>query len=173
MSGKKGFTLMELLIAAAISTILMVFATIQYRESASEARWTQAKVNAEQLANAVQRAELDYENIKFSCDADFYMKNMYGTCSYTREEARVAPATLIPCGYAEKGIWAADSFRYYVCKDSSSSPIACSACQVADALVCVVPNCLSKLSTKHKRYSYCVTKDGAFEYTNGTWCAGE
>ena len=62
----KGFTLVELLVAATIIGILAVFATNSYRNGVAETRWAQAKANLDQLAAAVQRVKLDYPAVKFS-----------------------------------------------------------------------------------------------------------
>ena len=60
LGARKGFTLVELLVAATIIGILMVFATNSYRNGVAETRWAQAKGNVDQLAAAVLRARIEY-----------------------------------------------------------------------------------------------------------------
>ena len=59
MGNKRGFTLLELLIAATILGLLAVFATMSFRYSASDNRIAAAKIKTAQLAAAVQSFRLD------------------------------------------------------------------------------------------------------------------
>lgn len=60
MHNKQGFTLLELLIAAALVAVLAMFATQAFRSSASDIRIEDAKARALLLVNAAQRYYLEY-----------------------------------------------------------------------------------------------------------------
>lgn len=60
-----GFTLLELLIAAAIIGILALFATVSYRNSAAQTRVAQARAVTQSLAMGNYRAHIDYPSIRF------------------------------------------------------------------------------------------------------------
>ena len=170
MTDKKGFTLVELLVAAAIISILLVFATVQYRNSAAEARWTQARANAEQLANAVQRALKDYPGMKFNPAVE--LVDIHGmTCPTTRYTPEpFEPYILIHCGFLEKVKWAKQGyFEYFVCKDSTLTTDHCPAA----ALVCVSPKCSARMPREYKLRRYCVFEDGARDYVSEDRCPVE
>lgn len=60
-----GFTLLELLIAATIVGILALFATVSYRNSVAQTRFSQARGVVQVLAMGNYRAHIDYPNITF------------------------------------------------------------------------------------------------------------
>ena len=144
----KGFTLVELLVAATIIGILAVFATNSYRNSVAETRWAQAKANLEQLAAAVQRARLDYPSLRFSNTA---MSTTSSTvCGlYPGISATVSPLMLINCGYLEGSDWNSGYFQYYVCDNRTTAP-----CK-SSAIACVGVNSTAKVPAKFKNYIYC------------------
>ena len=144
----KGFTLVELLVAATIIGILAVFATNSYRNGVAETRWAQAKANLEQLAAAVQRVKLDYPAVKFS---NTEMSNTTSdTCSfYPGVRGTFSPAVLIPCGYLEGSDWNSEYFQYYVCDNRTSSP-----CK-SGAIACVGFSSNAKVPSRYKNYTYC------------------
>lgn len=162
---KKGFTLVELLVAATILGILVVFATNSYRNSVAETRWTQAKAMADQFATAVQQSKLDYEWLKFTSDPMSNSSNNTD-CPFSQDMSTQTPSTLIDCGYLENSSWNNEFFSYYICDyqaqevcakmDSGSYPIAC-----------VQVNTDAKLPAKYLTYSYCVyAYTGGVEYIN-------
>ena len=155
MLKKQGFTLMELLIAATIISILLVFATVQYRNSAAETRWNQAKSRLDQLANAVQRAELDYDGIVIQGQ----MHNSDSPTSCTLNQPGNDPYKLIGCGYLENGMWSDPYFAYYACRGAGDS----STCK-NNALACVRGIVGSKLPSAYQSYMYCVWPDDVREY---------
>lgn len=159
MHTKKGFTLVELMVAATIIGILAVFATTQYRNSAAETRWQHAKAKADQLAFAVKRAQLDYPGLAFTAD------NMVGssetTCSYvTGMTTPVAPSTLISCGYLENSGWSeGEYFTFQIC----GADVSCEAGY--EALVTVKNTARLPEAYKGYRYMASASKTGAESIT--------
>ena len=157
MSRRKGFTLVELLVAATIISILLVFATVKYRSSAAETRWNHAKVYAGQLANAMQRAKLDYTKLQFSGDMANQTSLSTTDCPYTPWIENADVRTLIPCGYLENGPWQDGYFTYYACEQGGD------ACP-ANALACVSVKATARLPDDYKKYKYCVWTDKSQEF---------
>jgi len=165
---KKGFTLVELLVAATIIGVLLVFATTQYRSSAAEARWNQAKTYAGQLANAVRQAQLDYENVQFSDSDEMSNVESGGTCPYTPfATGPFKPSSLITCNYLENGIWNEGKFEYHVCTNTSTVT---SNCKTARALACVFAKCNARLPSQVKQYVYCISATGTQETIDASRC---
>ena len=134
---RNGFTLIELLIAATIIGILAVFATVAYRNSASDARAAAAKTYANTLAQAAQRYLLDPS----AC----YSSGVAITSTPT-------VGALVQCKLLETNR-TADSSEYF----SYVLDIANSSCFVR-----MTPKkaFLGKLSDRYKNYSYCVSNTG-------------
>ena len=159
MLSKKGFTLMELLVAATIISILLVFATIQYRNSAAETRWNHAKSRLDQFANAIQRAHMDYDSIKFS--GKMTHKVLGSTCLLNSWTTAADPSQLINCGYLEDDVWQDGYFEYYACEDGGSN---CKTEGSAKAMACVkfAPN--AKVPSAYLSYMYCAWPTFVKEY---------
>ncbi len=165
----KGFTLVELLVAATIIGILAVFATNSYRNSVMETRWAQAKANADLLAHAVQRALIDYPNLAFSGPM-FNSTTPNAGCSFVLgRKMAVAPAALVNCGYLENGNWGnivngssvlSDTyFVYYPCSvEKGSYGILCHPGTDGEPLACVQFSG-KKIPSRYKKYTYCVYAD--------------
>lgn len=62
MLGRKGFTLLELLIAAVLVGVLTMFATQTFRQSARDVRIETAKRGADTIATAIYRYSIAYPN---------------------------------------------------------------------------------------------------------------
>ena len=148
----KGFTLVELLIAATIIGMLAIFATTQYRSSAAETRWTQAKAKADQFAYAIERARLDYPGIEFSAES-WSDKVVNNTCDLRPGKKNVDLGELVDCGYMEN--FGDSYFDYYSCDDQS---IECS----AGYTLVVQINQTANLPAEYKTYKYyaSTTKSG-------------
>ncbi len=155
MRNKNGFTLLELLIAAAIVGGLAVMATVSYRNSVAETRIQAAKARADVLAGAVQRFRLEYPNASISSDkmTDDYASD---TCS----TGSLSPTSLVTCGFVDKGGWEDPFVVFYICNGKKGG---CSNSSIDAPLVCMTGNnSQSKLPDKYKgKYSYCVNEFGS------------
>lgn len=79
---RAGFTLLELLIAAAIIGILALFATVSYRNSTAQTRVAQARAVTQSLAMGNYRAHIDYPSIRFDSNRiDDRVQGTTGTSS--------------------------------------------------------------------------------------------
>lgn len=160
----KGFTLVEILVAATIIGILVVFATNSYRSGVAETRWEQAKANTDRLAVAVQRFNMDYPSVHFTPQA------MYNTTAcagvYPSSQISIPAACLIPLGYLDASDWSNEYFSYYVCDQVSSAP--CN--KTLDSrkpLACVNVKSGAKVPGKYLSYVYCFfARNGGQEYTS-------
>ncbi len=116
MINKKGFTLVELLVAATIIGLLAAFATTQYRNSVAEGRWTQAKAQTDQLANALERAWIDYPNLTFSAAGQMTNVSRDTDCIFRLGMQTSVPINqLIACGYLDNSDWSGTYFTFYSC----------------------------------------------------------
>lgn len=169
MNTKRGFTLVELLVAATIIAGLAVFATISYRNSAAESRWTAAQARVQQLANAVQRLQTDYpqvESFKGSVLEDLTSTELANmSCPLkpgivsTRLNPQVTPKALIACGYIENGGWTNDYWMYQVKWSNNLS----SASSCRGGLACVQALSNAKIPEKYSNLLYYVKADGTSE----------
>ena len=166
MKNKKGFTLLELLIAATILGMLAVFATISYRESAVENRMSAAKIKAEQLATAVQRFHLDY-----STDLHGKMGNLVDSTIECQPYAQF-PKTLITCGYVDNGGWTDAYVEFFVC-NGKTAECSTSPDPVANPLACMKGRSHPRLPKRYRGscgYIYCVGATGAGETLGSESC---
>ena len=106
---KRGFTLLELIIAAAIIAVLAVFATQSFRQSGSDIRTQNAKTKAKSIAMAVQLFLEDYPNATLAT-GDLAMPSEPGSCSIN---GPITLGNLIACGYLENREYLDRDFRYY------------------------------------------------------------
>ncbi len=101
MWNKQGFTLLELLIAAALIGVLAMFATQAFRNSASDIRIEDAKARALLLVNAARRYYLEYPNAtSFAMGSGNKLPpfNTPGDTCYTDTST---PQNLVDCGFLE------------------------------------------------------------------------
>lgn len=129
----KGFTLLELLIAATIIGILAVFATVAFRNSAGETRVQGAKAKLNALGIAVQRFQLDPR----ACPDGYLSIN-----------------SLVSCGYLEENNFNDTYFSFYICAKESG-------CPRSSYLACMRGKS-TKLPKQYRTgYYYCLDEYGA------------
>lgn len=166
MKNKKGFTLLELLIAATILGLLAALAAVSYRQSAAEARISAAKVKAEQLATALHRFRLDYPTVfsgRMGNLTDSSIK-----CYPTAEN----PKTLITCGYVDNGGWTDSFMEFYVCNGKTSD---CEASPIDNPLACMWGRDRRQIPARYQGaegYIYCVSATEKGETLGGAGNGG-
>ncbi len=173
MKNKRGFTLLELLIAATIVGLLAVFATISYRNSAAEARMESARTRTRALAGAVQRFRLEYPVANVMSGEMANVTVAAGAavvCSPATEEgAENVPQMMILCGFLENGGWSDEWVQFFVC-NGRTEPDICSTPPVGFVpLACMTgrnnnPRVLDRYKTN---YSFCVNATGERETFGG------
>ena len=140
----KGFTLLELLIAATIIGILAVLATVSFRNSAGDTRVAGAKAKLNALGGAVQRFKLDPQ----ACPEGYLSIN-----------------SLVSCGFLEVNNFNEDTyFSYAICETSPGS------CPSSSYLACMTGRS-SKLPKRYlgsSGYSYCWDSTGVTHERMGT-----
>ncbi len=136
MRNNKGFTLLELLVAATIIGVMAVFATVSYKNSAADARMAAFKARTDALAGAVQRMRLEYPNI-----------NIVGPMT--------SDSQLVVRKFVESGGWKDDYVSYYVCNGKTGD---CKDSPVSEPLACMKGKNLDKQVSRYKSgYIYCVS----------------
>ena len=113
MNHKKGFTLLELLIAAAIIGSLVVLATSSYRSNAAETYAAAAKGQTEMLGESVRRFLL--ENRVGGRTAGQVQTLADSNDSSKCKLDRLDSGSLIYCGYIENSGWDNPYFNFYIC----------------------------------------------------------
>lgn len=141
----KGFTLLELLIAATIVGILAVLATASFRSGAGDTRVAGAKSKLEMLGSAVQRFQMDPQ-----------------ACPLITNTDRLTVGNLAACGYLEDINYANDPyFSFQICAHSGG-------CPNASYLACMTGH-NSKLPSRYlSGYSYCLDASGRAVETMGS-----
>ncbi len=122
MCKKKGFTLLELLIAAAIIAVLAMFATRAFRQSASDIRLQDAQARAKVIAMSAHRMKVEYPGVKFSTadDAIGQVSAPNGSYCYPTAAA-VTIQTLVDCGYLDYRQYAAEVYEETEDEDTYAS----------------------------------------------------
>lgn len=154
MKNNKGFTLLELLVAATIIGILAVFATTAYKNSAADARVEAAKTRTAALANAVTRMRIEYPAFK---NVSGRLSNVPTSAACSSDQA----SGLVACGFLENQGWSDDKYMsYYVCDIAKNG---CSSSSLSNPLACMVSTNDAKLPERYHNYMYCVSATGHAE----------
>lgn len=121
ISFKKGFTLLELLIAAAIIGVLAMFATQAFRRSAAEVRVQDAKTRADVLGAALARFLIDYPGVSFLQSTELgEVPATAGDCvpgsvnGIDGNNKSYLLPTLANCGYLERRTYLNGNFTWTV-----------------------------------------------------------
>lgn len=157
MNTKKGFTLLELLIAATIVAALAVVATVSYNNSVVETRIAAGKARTEMLAGAVQRFRLDYGANQLGSGLELGRLVNKGDCVTSNSIV----SSLINCDYVENdGGWSDPYLRYYVCNGNKTASTPCENSGVDNPLACMTGrDTQSKLPGKYQgSYAFCVSE---------------
>lgn len=156
MNNKKGFTLLELLVAATIVGIMAVFATVSYKNSVADSRMEAAKSRVESLAGAVQRFRIEYPNPTFDSSNAKMGDSTSTTC------VKNLPSGLIPCGFIGNGGWNDSYVEFFVCNEKKEGD--CSTSPIDNPLACMKGRSVSKQVARYKNgYIYCVSATGKGE----------
>lgn len=154
MHNNKGFTLLELLIAATIVGALAMYATISYRTSVFETRLAEAKVRTETVANAVQRFEMDYPGASLN---GTLLNTKKQPCPTNPKNANNAQ-DLVNCGYLEEGEWNSEYFFIVPCGKKPQHSVCSTLMGNNDALACLqtTGTLNKKIPTQYRGYLYCI-----------------
>jgi len=155
MKNKKGFTLLEILIAAAIMSILALMATAAYRHSISVTRIEDAKNKLRVVANAVLRFKWDYPNRSFD-GTNNVLLYVTDTSSCPKNGAYSA-STLIKCEYLENRQWTTKEIKIVVCNGSKIGGTICENSKISNPLACMTGTS-SRLDID-KNYVFCISED--------------
>lgn len=168
MKNNKGFTLLELLIAATIIGALAVFATISYRSSEADTRIAAAKARTEVLAAAVQRFYLEFPRAGLG---DTVISNTTGSCpggiSHTQNLSATA---LITCGLVDNGGWTNNYVTLMACGQQTHTAGTLCANLGSNRGACMTGGTSSRVPARYASgsYSYCVTEEGVATETFGS-----
>ena len=152
MRNKKGFTLLELLIAATIIGTLAMYATISYRNSIFETRLAEAKARTETVANAFQRFDMDYPGAGMNGSIGNSKK---GPCPENPAASNNAQ-DLVNCGYLEEGNWNTEYFYIVPCGKNAQHSVCGDL--MSDALACLQTSGTlnKKIPEQYRGYLYCI-----------------
>lgn len=100
MNNKNGFTLLELLIAAAIIGVLAIFATQSFQAAATDVRVEDAKARAKIVAAAAHRFLLNYPSASSNLGSDGNSL-IVSTDSRRCKTNTISVQNLVDCGYLE------------------------------------------------------------------------
>ena len=163
MKNKRGFTLLEILIAATIVSALAILATVSYNNSIAETHIQMGKMNTEVLARAIQRFRLDYHADKLSKQA-VELKEVVAVaeCGADNPDEGANVYSLFNCGYLQNdATWLDLYIEYYVCNGYKTEGTPCANSKLdAAPLACMRGRSTSsKIPDKYKGdYAYCVNE---------------
>ena len=153
MKIKRGFTLLEVLIAAVIMSVLAMLSTAAYKHTVSETRVQDSKNKLQVVANAVQRYMWDFPNRTMTAPEEgkplvFLSGSDVQNCPKT-----FSNSALIQCEYLENRAWSNDQIHIVACGGNKSGYL-CSRSSVSNPLACMA-GINARIDT---RYLYDVSK---------------
>lgn len=136
MLNKKAFTLFELLIAAAIMSVLAMLGTAAYKRSASMTRIEDGKNKTRAVANAMMRFMLDHDNMNYTGGLvlNFQGGNAADTCP--RRANFDDAGMLVQCDYLENRAWSTPDITIVTCNGTKNGTL-CEDSAVGDPLACM------------------------------------
>ncbi len=168
MKNQKGFTLLELLIAATIIGTLAVLATVSYRASESDAHVAAARAKVEVLAGAVQRFRLEYEHANIASGKIGNLSLVPPCDRDVRGNPDNNPSVLIQCDFVDNGGWDNPYFDFYVCALNGDETDRCpnpGGAPEDRPLACMKGKDGSRLTDQYQEgYWFCVSATGTREH---------
>ena len=172
MHNKKGFTLLELLIAATMMAVLATMGTVAYRHAISETRIQDAKNKLEVAATGMRRYMLDHPNDVYTGGSSELSAIQNGSGAWAAVNELSCPKTigftadkLIKCDYLENREWTSDEILMVTCGGVKTGTL-CASSPVANPLVCMSGKANNRLDTRYRQdkgYVYCYSEDGVGE----------
>lgn len=163
INDKNGFTLLELLIAAALIGVLAMFATQAFRASSSDIRVADAKARALLVANAAERYYIEYPTAASFSDGMDRGHPIPVFKAPDRSEADApcntrAPGVqdLVDCGFLEYRQVARDT------KDSEGTYVGSVNMWFKNAGKDNVKVCFQGMGRVTDKFIYCTTQGGTF-----------
>ena len=150
MKSKRGFTLLELLIAATIMGVLAMVAAVSYRHNLIENRIAAAKIKTEQLATGYYRFLQEQPVSLDNNGGSALMGNLVDTSIQCQPRSH-NPKTLITCGYVDNGGWTDSYVQYFLCGKGKNTQ-ECARSSIDNPLACMAGR--SDLDKMPKRYRY-------------------
>ena len=159
MKSRRGFTLLEMLIAAAIMSVLAMLSTAAYRRTVAETHWQDSKNKLQAVASAVQRYQWDYPNRTFIPPAtgeklEFIPASALADCPTAASYNNKA---LIQCDYLENRSWSTAEIHIVACGGVKSGYI----CGLAPTGMSHPLACMSGISPRLSD-EYLLTNNHAF-----------
>ena len=167
---KKGFTLVELLIAAAIVASLAVLATNAYKNSMMKTRIEGGKARTRAVATAVQRFFMDYPGYRFQ-GGNLIGGEAVGNCNLDAASLN-SQNMLINCGYLDNRKWSDGYTIIEVCGNYSAGlckNAAAAATKPSERYLACMTGTGSKMDRYlgEAKYLFCVSERGEVETGTG------
>lgn len=158
MTNKRAFTLLELLIAAAIMSVLAVLGTSAYKHSISETRIQDGKNRLRVVAGAMQRYMMDHPDVTYdgSSHLTFVSGEDVQTCPRLQN---FTAAALVQCDYLENRQWSTGQIKIVTCGGVAAGEL-CKDSTVSNPLACMtgISNRLDAKYQQANNYVFCISE---------------